>query len=49
MPLGLHELRLPEFLDSCHIKVVRLSALCTGRVYPPPVDLFLVLVSVIGY
>ena len=27
-------LRLPEFLDSRHIKVVRLPALRTGRLYP---------------
>jgi hypothetical protein len=29
-------LRLPEFLGSLHMKVVRLSALGTGRLYPPP-------------
>jgi len=27
-------LRLPEFLDNQHIKVVKLSALRTGRLYP---------------
>jgi len=27
-------LRLPEFLDNRHIKVARLSASCTGHLYP---------------
>ena len=27
-------LRLPEFLDNRHMKVVRLSAVRTGRLYP---------------
>jgi hypothetical protein len=27
--------RLTEFPDNLHMKVVRLSALCTGRIYPP--------------
>jgi len=30
-PEGSRSLRLPEFLDSRHMKVVRLSALHTGR------------------
>jgi len=28
-------MRLPEFLDNRHMKVAKLSALCTGRFYPP--------------
>jgi len=28
-------LRLPEFLHSQHMKVAKLSALCTGCLYPP--------------
>lgn len=26
--------KFPEFLDNVHMKVVRLSALCTGCLYP---------------
>ena len=33
-PWGSRMLRLPEYLDSRHMKVTRLSALCTGRFYP---------------
>jgi hypothetical protein len=33
-PWGFQELEAPEFLDSRHMKVVRLSALRTGRLYP---------------
>jgi hypothetical protein len=34
-PQGSWRLRLPVFLDSRHMKVVRLSALNAGRLYPP--------------
>jgi hypothetical protein len=33
---GSRGLRLLEFLENRHIKVVRLLALSTGRLYPPP-------------
>jgi len=32
---GSRRLRLPEFLDNLHMKVVRLSALRTSRLYAP--------------
>jgi hypothetical protein len=32
--LGFQEVEVPEFLDNRHMKVVRLSALSTGRLYP---------------
>jgi hypothetical protein len=32
---GLQKVRLPEFLDIRHKKVIRLSALRTGHVYSP--------------
>jgi hypothetical protein len=35
IPLGFQEVEAPRFLDSRHMKVVSLSALCTGRLYPP--------------
>jgi hypothetical protein len=34
-PLGFQEVEVPRFFDSRHIKMVRLSALRTGRLYPP--------------
>jgi hypothetical protein len=34
-PLGLQEVEAPRFLDNRHMKMVRLSALLTGRLYPP--------------
>jgi len=36
-PSGSRRLSLPEFLDSRHIKVARLSVMRTGS-SPPPVD-----------
>jgi hypothetical protein len=33
--LGLQEVEAPRFLDNRHMKVIRLSALRTGRLYPP--------------
>jgi hypothetical protein len=32
-PVGFQEFEAPEFLDNRHMKVVRLSALRTGRLY----------------
>jgi hypothetical protein len=34
-PLGLQEVEAPRFKDTRHMKVVRLSALRTGRLYLP--------------
>jgi hypothetical protein len=34
-PLGFQEVEAHRFLDNRHMKVVRLSALRTGRLYPP--------------
>jgi hypothetical protein len=45
-PLGFPDVEAPEFLDNLHMKVVRLSALCTGRLYPQ--EGFLVVLSVAG-
>ena len=34
-PERFQEVEAPRFQDNRHMKVVRLSALCTGRLYPP--------------
>jgi hypothetical protein len=39
------EFEAPRFQDSIHMKVVRLSSLCTGCLYPK--EMFLVLISVL--
>jgi hypothetical protein len=46
-PRGLQEGENPRFQDNCHKKAVRLSAQCTGHLYPP--EICLLLISVRGW
>jgi len=44
-PMGSRRLRLPEFLDSRHMTVARLSAPCNGRLYSQEISLVFTCVS----
>jgi hypothetical protein len=48
-PWGFQEVEAPRFLDNRHMKVVGLSGIRTGRLYPPPQKIYLVLISVRGW
>jgi hypothetical protein len=48
-PWDFQEFEAPRIQDNRHMKVVWLSALRTGRLYLPPQEIFLVLISARGW